>query len=116
MTNIYVTEDSNNPRKYLIISRQDSTQETISTTRISVSALNNEVSIIEINKGLRGEPGQKGDAGVIGPPGLNGLVFDVLPIASGGTNASSYTQDRIIYYDGTKLSSSNININNIFFI
>ena len=113
MTNIYVTEDSNNPRKYLIIGRQDSTQETISTTRISVSALNNEVSIIEINKGLRGEPGQKGDTGVIGPPGLNGLVFDVLPISSGGTNASSYTQDRIIYYDGTKLSSSNININNI---
>jgi len=111
MTTINILEDSNNPTKYLIISRSDSTSETLLTTNVAVTT-SNRINVVEISK-LKGDKGDRGDIGPQGPAGTNGVVFDVLPINSGGTNSSSFNTNKIVYYDGSKLTSSNIDVNNV---
>jgi len=111
MTIVNVIEDSNNPSKYLIVSSQGATSESIISTNVIVSS-NNRIELIEVSK-IQGDKGEKGDVGPQGPAGENGVVFDVLPISSGGTNNIGFNNNKIIYYDGTKLASSNIDINNI---
>ena len=113
MTIINILEDSNNPTKYLIVTSQDGTSETLVTTNVLVTtSSNNRAELIEITK-IPGPKGDKGDIGPVGPAGQNGVIFDILPINSGGTNNSSFITDKVIYYDGTKLSSSNLDINSI---
>lgn len=113
MTIINILEDSNNPTKYLIVTSQDGTSETLVTTNVLVTtSSNNRAELIEITK-IPGPKGDKGDIGPVGPAGQNGVVFDILPINSGGTNNSSFITDKVIYYDGTKLSSSSLDINSI---
>ena len=113
MTIVNVLEDSNNPNKYLIISSQDGTSESIVTTNVFVtSTSNNRLDLIEITK-IPGDKGDKGDKGDTGPPGQNGLVFTVLPVSSGGTSNTSFIADKVIYYDGTQLVSSDLDINSI---
>ena len=111
MTIVNVIEDSNNPSKYLIVSSQGATSESIISTNVIVSS-NNRIELIEVSK-IQGDKGDKGDIGPQGPAGENGVIFDVLPISSGGTNNTGFNNNKIIYYDGTKLTSSNIDINNI---
>ena len=111
MTTVNITEDSNNPAKYLIISRSDGTTETLVTTNVAVTT-SNRINIIEIAR-LEGKQGVQGKTGPQGPAGTNGVIFDVLPINSGGTNNDSFAQDKIIYYDGSKLTSSAIDVNNV---
>lgn len=113
MTIINILEDCNNPTKYLIVTSQDGTSETLVTTNVLVTtSSNNRAELIEITK-IPGPKGDKGDIGPVGPAGQNGVVFDILPINSGGTNNSSFITDKVIYYDGTKLSSSDLDINSI---
>lgn len=113
MTIVNILEDSNNPNKYLIISSQDGTSESIVTTNVFVtSTSNNRLDLIEITK-IPGDKGDKGDKGDIGPPGQDGLVFTVLPVSSGGTSNTSFITDKVIYYDGTQLVSSDLDINSI---
>jgi len=113
MTIINILEDSNNPTKYLIVTSQDGTSETLVTTNVLVTTSStNRAELIEITK-IPGPKGDKGDIGPIGPAGQNGVVFDLLPVISGGTNSSSFITDKVIYYDGTKLSSSDLDINSI---
>jgi len=113
MTIINILEDSNNPTKYLIVTSQDGTSETLVTTNVLVTtSSNNRAELIEITQ-IPGPKGDKGDIGPIGPAGQNGVVFDLLPVISGGTNNSSFITDKVIYYDGTKLSSSDLDINSI---
>jgi hypothetical protein len=111
MTIVNVIEDSNNPQKYLIVSTQGATSESIISTNVVVSS-NNKIELIEISK-IQGDKGEKGESGIQGPPGENGVIFDLLPINSGGTNNTAFGTDKVIYYDGTKLASSNIDVNSI---
>ena len=102
--NIVRINEEINPEKYLIVTRQLNIDE-VATTRILVSdSLNQTANIIEISRGVQG---------LQGPAGRNGVVFDILPIMSGGTNSSSFDSDKIIYYDGTKLTSSNYSLSDI---
>lgn len=113
MTTVNILEDSNNPTKYIIISSQAGTSESVITTRVIVgNSADNRIDLIEVSK-IPGEKGDKGDKGDVGPAGQDGVVFDVLPLISGGTNNTSFTTDKIIYYDGTKLSSSLLDVNSI---
>lgn len=111
MTIINVIEDSTNPSKYLVISTQGATSESVLNTNVVVSSANR-INLIEVSKiqGDKGEPGIKGDQGL---PGKDGVIFDILSIGSGGTNNNSFINNKVIYYDGTKLSSSNIDVNSI---
>lgn len=113
MTTVNIIEDSNNPTKYIIISSQAGTGESVTTTRVLVgNSSNNRLNLIEVSK-IPGEKGDKGDKGDIGPAGKDGVVFSVLPVISGGTNNTSFTNNKVIYFDGTKLNSSNLDIDNI---
>jgi hypothetical protein len=62
------------------------------------------------------EKGPQGDQGLIGPqgpPGKDGVLFDILPVSSGGTNNSSFLSGYIIAYDGSKLASTSYTISDI---
>lgn len=111
MTTVTVNEDCNNPSKYLIISRSDATTESLLTTTVALS-VGNQINVVEISK-LKGDQGDPGPPGPQGPAGQNGLIFDTLAIASGGTNNTSFANNKIIYYDGNKLTSSSIDVNSI---
>lgn len=109
MTQINISEQFQ-PYKYLLISRVDES-ETIVTTRIVISDENvNSIRVVNIEQGPQGE---KGDTGPQGPAGQDGASFDILPVVSGGTNNSSFTNDKIIYFDGTQLTSSSYSIQDI---
>ena len=69
-----------------------------------------QVNLLTIEKGPQGETGPSGPSGL---PGKDGLVFDVLSVSSGGTNNTSFQSGYIIYYDGNKLASSTVAVNNI---
>lgn len=113
MTTVNIIEDLNNPSKYIIINSQAGTSESVTTTRVLVgNSANNRINLLEISK-LPGEKGDKGDKGDIGPAGQDGVRFDILPLISGGTNNTSFITDKIIYFDGTKLSSSELDVNSI---
>lgn len=111
MTTVTVNEDPNNPSKYLIISSSDATTETLVSTTVAIS-VGNDINIIEISK-LKGDKGDQGPQGPQGPAGQNGVIFDKLAIASGGTNNNTFTNNKIIYYDGNKLTSSSIDVSSI---
>lgn len=108
MTKINIQESSN-PTKYLVITQQKD-PETLITTRVLITDnANNRINVIDIG---RGPIGPQGLVGPQGPPGQS-AVFDILSISSGGTNNSSFIADKIIYYDGSKLSSTNYSVNDL---
>lgn len=91
------------PFKYLIVSNQ-SDPNSITTTRVIVSDIrSNAISLINIEKGPQGDRGLVGPSG---PPGKDGLIFDVLPVESGGTNNTIFSSGYLITYDGSKLLST----------
>jgi hypothetical protein len=96
--------------KYLIISRKDE-DDNVLTSRILISDENtNTISVVNIEQGPQGF---RGETGVQGPAGQNANQFDVLPISSGGTNNTSYSSGNIIYFDGTKISTSSYSVQDI---
>lgn len=112
MTIVNVIEQNNNS-KYLIISQQKDPS-TLITTRVAITDnANNLIKLVDIQRGPQGEQGPMGPAG---PPGQNAISFELLPISSGGTNNTIFTNDKIIYYDGSKLSSTNYSINDLLAI
>lgn len=109
MTIVNVTEEQN-LSKYLVITQQKDPSTLITTRVVITDNINNKISLINIERGMQGDPGPQGQKG---DPGKDGIIFEVLPISSGGTNAVSFTNDKIIYFDGSKLSSSNYSINDL---
>jgi len=103
-------EEEIQPLKYLVVT-QEVDPETVITTNIVIS--DNRLNKINLLAIERGPPGDTGPAGPKGEPGKDGLIFDKLPISSGGTNNTTFSSGNIIYYDGNKLSSSNYSIQNI---
>jgi hypothetical protein len=102
--NIVRVDEQINPEKYLIVTRQLNIDE-VATTRVLVSeGLNTTANVIEISRGIQG---------LQGPAGRDGIIFDILPIMSGGTNNSTFVDNKIIYYDGNKLTSSNYSLSDI---
>lgn len=98
------------PSRYLVISNLSNSQE-ISTTRVLVSDLRtNSINLVTIEKGPAGDTGPQGPKG---EPGKDGLIFDVLPITSGGTNNTNFSTNYLISYDGNKLISSPYTVNDI---
>lgn len=111
MTIVNVTEELQ-PLKYLVIT-QEKDPESLITTRVLISDnRTNKISLVSIEKGV-GIEGKQGPVGLQGPAGKDGVVFEVLPISSGGTNNTTFTNDKIIYYDGNSLTSSNYSINEL---
>lgn len=111
MTIVNVTQEQQ-PLKYLVITQQKD-PESLITTRVLISDnRTNKISLVSIEKGV-GIEGKQGPIGLQGPAGKDGVVFEVLPISSGGTNNISFTNDKIIYYDGNSLTSSNYSINEL---
>ncbi|MEX0596132.1 MAG: hypothetical protein WD512_06490, partial [Candidatus Paceibacterota bacterium] len=112
MTIVNVIEEVNSS-KYLIISQQKDPN-TLITTRIAITDnANSIIKLIDIRRGPEGEPGQ---IGPVGPAGQDAISFELLPIVSGGTNNTIFSNDKIIYYDGAKLSSTNYSINDLLAI
>lgn len=111
MTIVNVTQEQQ-PLKYLVITQQKD-PESLITTRVLISDnRTNKISLVSIEKGI-GIEGKQGQVGLQGPAGKDGVVFTVLPISSGGTNNTTFTNDKIIYYDGNSLTSSNYSINEL---
>lgn len=109
MTTINIQESSN-PTRYLVITQQKD-PETLITTRVLITDnANQKIDVIEIG---RGPVGPQGPIGPQGPAGQNAISFDVLSISSGGTNNSSFAANKIIYYDGSKLSSTNYSVDDL---
>lgn len=109
MTTVNVTEQSN-VSKYLIITQQKDPATLITTRVIITDNANNTIKLVDVQ---RGPEGPIGPVGPQGSPGKDGSTFDLLPIISGGTNNTTFLNDRIIYYDGNKLSSTNYTIDDI---
>lgn len=111
MTIVNVTQEQQ-PLKYLVITQQKD-PESLITTRVLISDnRTNKINLVSIEKGV-GIEGKQGPVGLQGPAGKDGVVFTVLPISSGGTNNTTFTNDKIIYYDGNSLTSSNYSINEL---
>lgn len=111
MTIVNVTEEQQ-PLKYLVITQQKD-PESLITTRVLISDnRTNKINLVSIEKGV-GIEGKQGPIGIQGPAGKDGVIFTVLPISSGGTNNTTFTNDKIIYYDGNSLTSSNYSINEL---
>jgi hypothetical protein len=109
MTQITVNEQFQT-NKYLLISRIDENQSVV-TTRIIISDENTDtIKIVNIEQGPQGTRGEIGPQGL---PGKDAPTFDILPITSGGTNNNIYTSGNIIYYDGSKLSTTQYSIQDI---
>tara|TARA_B100001778_G_scaffold56344_1_gene43341 strand:- start:14543 stop:27904 length:13362 start_codon:yes stop_codon:yes gene_type:complete len=109
MTQITVNEDFQ-PNKYLLVSRVDETQ-SIQTTRILISDdRSNTIKVVSIEQGPQGETGATGPSGL---PGQDAPTFDVLPVNSGGTNNTTYTNGNIIFFDGEKLASTSHTVQDI---
>lgn len=96
--------------KFLIVSRRDE-DDNITTTRVLISDQNtNQIKVVNISQGPQGD---KGDVGPQGAAGQDANQFDVLSIASGGTNNTTYSSGNIIFFDGEKLSSSTHTVQDI---
>jgi len=109
MTQINISEQFQ-PDRYLIISRRDEEDNVVTTNVVVSDQTQGTIQIVNIEQGPVGEKGETGDQG---PAGRDGATFDVLPIISGGTNNTSYVDDKIIYYDGTKLATSSYSIQDL---
>ena len=96
-------EEEIQPLKYLVVTQQKDPDSVITTNIVISDNRVNRISLISIEKGYRGEQGLTGLQGVAGQ---DGVLFDVLPVSSGGTNNTTFTSGTIIYYDGNKLSST----------
>jgi hypothetical protein len=103
-------EEEIQPLKYLVIT-QKVDPETLVTTNVVIS--DNRLNKINLLSIERGPQGNSGPTGPKGEAGKDGLIFDKLPVSSGGTNNTTFSSGNIIYYDGNKLSSSNYSIQNI---
>jgi len=109
MTTINIQE-STNPTRFLIISQQKD-PETLITTRVLITDnANNRINVVDIGRGPIGPPGPPG---IQGPPGQDGSSFSILPINSGGTNNDQFNINKIIYFDGSKLSSTDYSVNDL---
>ena len=109
MTQITVNEDFQS-NKYLLVSRIDESQD-IQTTRILISDdRSNTIKVVSIEQGPQGD---KGETGPQGPAGQDAPTFDVLPLSSGGTNNTTYSNGKIIYFDGDKLASTTYTVQDI---
>lgn len=98
------------PSRYLIVSNR-SDSETIVTTRVIVSDLRtNTINLVTIEKGPEGIPGIQGPKG---DPGKDSLVFDVLPVSSGGTSNTIFSSGYLLTYDGEKISSASYTVDDI---
>lgn len=102
--NIVKVEPQVDPSRFIVITRQTDIDETISNRVFVTDNISNSANIIEISRGIQG---------FTGPKGADGVVFDILPIISGGTNNSTFEAGKIVYYDGAKLVSSEYDIANI---
>jgi len=103
-------EEEIQPLKYLVITHEVDPETVITTNVIITDNRLNKINLLAIERGTQGNTGP---AGPKGDPGKDGLIFDKLPISSGGTNNTSFSSGNIIYYDGNKLSSSNYSVQNI---
>lgn len=102
MTIVNVIEEQN-LNKYLVITQQKDPSTLITTRVVITDNANNKINLINIERGPQGDTGPQGIQGL---PGKDGIIFDILPITSGGTNNTNFTNDKIIYFDGSKLTSS----------
>lgn len=98
------------PLKYLVITQQKDPDSVITTNVVISDNRLNRVNLIAIEKGSTGNTGPIGPQGI---PGKDGIVFDILPVESGGTNNSIFNSGNIIYYDGNRLSSSQYTLQDI---
>jgi len=96
-------EEEIQPLKYLVITQATDPESVITTNVIISDTRLSRVNLISIEKGAQGDTGSPGPQG---PPGKDGVVFDILPINSGGTNNTTFSSGNIIYFDGSKISSS----------
>ena len=102
MTIVNVIEEQN-LSKYLVITQQKDPSTLITTRVVITDNANNRINLVNIERGIQGDIGPQGLQGI---PGKDGMIFDVLPIASGGTNNTVFSNDKIVYFDGLKLTSS----------
>jgi hypothetical protein len=112
MTIVNVSETYNS-NKYLVITQQKDPESLITTRILITDNSTNQIKIIDISKGPQGNIGPQGIQGL---PGKDATTFDILPISSGGTNNTSFVNNKIIYFDGDKLSSSDYTFNDILSI
>ena len=102
--NIVNVSESPAITQYVVVTQQGDINETITNTVYVTDNFSNETTLVEVARGIQG---------FTGPPGKDGIIFDILPIASGGTNNTSFATNKILYFDGSKLASSNYNISDI---
>lgn len=102
--NIVTVNEEINPTKYVIVTSQLNIDETLTSRVLVADSINPVVNVVEVSRGLQG---------LQGVPGENGVVFDILPVISGGTNNNNFETDKIIYYDGNKLTSSAYTLSDI---
>jgi hypothetical protein len=105
LMNIVNVSESPAITNYIVITQQGDINETITNTvYVTDSLTGSPTNLIEVTRGIQGFDG---------PAGKDGIIFDILPIASGGTNNSTFESNKIIYYDGNKFTSSNYNISDV---
>lgn len=110
MTAININNSTQTTQYNLVISRIDESG-TDNTTRVVVSDnFLNQVSVINIEQGPVGDRGPQGEPG---PAGRDAIQFSILPISSGGTNNTFFDSGNIVFYDGTRLSTSTYSIQDI---
>jgi hypothetical protein len=103
-------EEDIQPLKYLVITQATDPESVITTNVVISDTRLSRVNLISIEKGAQGDTGLTGPQG---PPGKDGIVFDKLPINSGGTNNTTFNSGNIIYFDGSKLSSSPYSVDSL---
>lgn len=103
-------EEEIQPLKYLVITQTKDPESVITTNVVISDNRLNKINLLSIEKGIQGDVGLQGPPGL---PGKDGVVFDVLPISSGGTNNTAYNSGNIIYFDGDKLASSNYSVDSL---
>jgi hypothetical protein len=105
LMNIVNVTESPATTNYIVITQQGDINETITNTVYVTDSLTGApTNLIEVTRGIQGFDG---------PAGKDGIIFDILPIVSGGTSNSIFESNKIIYYDGNKLTSSNYNISDV---
>lgn len=96
--------------KYLLVTQKDDS-ETISSTRLVITDnLTNRISFVNISQG---EKGDVGPVGPQGPPGQDASSFTVLSIGSGGTNNTNYSSGNILFFDGSKITTTEYSVQDL---